>query len=347
VIKRWEVLAYSARIPPGRGYLLRLHDDSGRVGLGEARALEGFGSGPAALEAFISRPETVQSLLDRLAAEPMRAPEWATTAPVEALFAAETALSDLAAQDQGMSLVQQLGFALPEALCNSLLVSDEADALRLLREGHRNFKLKAQGVASEAMALLCCLFDAGEGTTRIRVDANGSWDRDTARAFLQQAPQGSISFVEQPFPPGDLDSCLWLRDRVTIPIALDEGAVSAEAVSEAARRGAAQLLVIKPMYHGLQGALRLAAAAAEHSLGVCVTHAMDSTVGRLATMHVAAAVGAMCPDATWPHGLYAPGLTCLADEPALQPDCLLMPTGHGLGCRGLRLNELEPVCEGP
>jgi o-succinylbenzoate synthase len=347
VITRWEVLAYSARLPPGRGYLLRLHDESGRVGLGEARALEGFGSGPAALEAFVSRPEAIQSLLDRLAADPMGAPEWATSAPVEALFAAETALSDLAAQDQGMSLVQQLGFAAPQALCNSLLVGHEADALRLLREGHRNFKLKARGPASEAMALLCCLFDAGEGTTSIRVDANGSWDRDSARAFLRQAPQGSISFVEQPFPSGDLDSCLWLRDRLPIPIALDEGAVSAEAVGEAARRGAAQLLVIKPMYRGLQGALRLAAAAAEHSLGACVTHAMDSTVGRLAAMHVAATVDAMCPDATWPHGLYAPGLTCLADEPALQPDHLLMPGGHGLGCRGLRLNELQPVCEGP
>jgi len=347
VITRWELLAYSARLPPGRGYVLRVHDDAGRVGVGEARALEGFGSGPASLQAFVSRPDAVQSLLDLLATGSLAVPESATNAPTEALFAAETALSDLAAQSQGMSMTRWLGHASPPALRNSILVGDEAEARQLLREGHRNFKLKAQGAASDCLDLLCRLFDASEGTTRIRVDANGSWDRDTARAFLRKTPQGSICFVEQPFPLGDLDSCVWLRDILPIPIALDEGAVSAEAVAEAARLGACQLIVIKPMYRGLQGALLLADAAAEHGLGACVTHAMDGTVGRLAAMHVAAAVDARCSNATWPHGLYAPGLTCLADEPVLQADRLLMPTEHGLGCHGLRLDELEPVCTGP
>lgn len=339
MITRWEVLAYCAALPPGRGYLLRLHDESGHVGLGDARALEGFGSGPATLEAFLSRPDAIQSLLDNHAADP--------NAPVEARFAAETAWADLAAQEQGMSLVRQLGFEQPLALRNSLLVGNEAEAMQLLREGHRNFKLKAQGAASETLGLLRQLFDAGEGATNIRVDANGSWDRQMALTFLREAPQGSICFVEQPFPPGDLDSCQWLRDRLAIPIALDEGAVSESDVGEAASCGAAQLVVIKPMYRGLQGALRLAAAAAEHGLGACVTHAMDSTVGRLAAMHVAAAVDAMCPGTAWPHGLYAPGLTCLADEPVLEPDRLLMPTGDGLGCRGLRVSDLEPVYTGP
>ena len=216
-----------------------------------------------------------------------------------------------------------------------------------MHEGHRNFKLKAQGAASDTLNLLRCLFDAAEGTTNIRVDANGSWDREIALTFLREAPPGSICFVEQPFPPGDLDSCQWLRDRLPVPIALDEGAVSEQDIGEAARRDAAQLVVIKPMYRGMQGALQLAAAAAAHELGACVTHAMDSTVGRLAAMHVAAVVDALCPDTAWPHGLYAPGLTCLADEPALEPDRLLMPTGNGLGCRGLRDNDLDPVCAGP
>lgn len=339
MITHWEVLAYSAALPPGRGYVLRLHDESGHVGLGDARALDGFGSGPATLEAFLARPDAIQSLLDSHTADP--------NAPVEALFAAETATADLAAQGQGISLVQQLGFEQPLALRNSLLVGNEADALRLLRDGHRNFKLKAQGAATETLDLLRHLFDAGEGATNIRIDANGSWDRQMALTFLREAPQGSICFVEQPFPPGDLDSCVWLRDRLAVPIALDEGLVSENDVGEAARCGAAQLVVIKPMYRGLHGALRLAAAAAEHGLGACVTHAMDSTVGRLAAMHVAAAVDAMCPDTAWPHGLYAPGLTCLADEPVLEPDRLLMPTGDGLGCRGLRVGDLEPVCAGP
>jgi L-alanine-DL-glutamate epimerase-like enolase superfamily enzyme len=264
--------------------------------------------------------------------------------PVEALFAAETALADLAAQREGVALVEYLGCTPPTCLSNSLLVGNEAAALRLLREGHRQFKLKVRGAAKDALALLERLHDASGGEARIRIDANGRWTRDDALTFLRQAPRDSICFVEQPFPIGDLDSCAWLHDRAAVPIALDEGADSAEAIGEAARRGAAQLVVVKPMYRGLRGTLRLAEAAAEHGLGACVTHAMDGTVGRLATMHVAAAVEARCPGGDWPHGLYAPGLTRLAEEPALRPDRLAMPAGPGLGCRDLRLDELEPVC---
>lgn len=336
MITRWEVLAYSARLPAGRGFVLRLHDISGHVGLGEARALEGFGSGPAALQAFMSRADAVRSLLDR--------PETEPNAPIEALFAAETALADLEARRRGMSLVEHLGFARPVSLVNSLLVTGDTDALRLLRDGHRNFKLKVQGAARDTLRLLQDLFEASEGTAVIRVDANGSWDRHSALTFLENAPAGSISFVEQPFPPHDLDSCAWLRDRLPIPIALDEGIVSVDDVAAAARLEAAQVLVIKPMYRGLHGALHLASAAAEHGIDACVTHAMDGTIGRLATMHVAAAVDAICPESAWPHGLFAPGLAQLADEPDLQPDCLLLPDGHGLGCHGLSEEQLELVC---
>ena len=336
MIVRWEVLAYSARLPTGRGYVLRLHDDDGRIGLGEARALPGFGSGPDALEAFVSNREAVQSLLDPPAA--------GAAPPAEVLFAVETASADLAAQVRGLSLVEQLGFDLPVSLSNSLLVDNEVDALHLVREGHRNFKLKARGAAPETLSLLQRLHAASEGTITARIDANGSWDRDTALNFLRQAPPGSISLVEQPFPSGDLDSCAWLRKQSAVPLALDEGIVSIDDVVAAARAGAASLVVIKPMYRGLHGALRLAAAAADCGLGACVTHAMDATVGRLATMHVAAAVDAICSESHWPHGLHAPGLTSLADEPDLQPDRLMMPGGHGLGCRGLHLDELELIC---
>ena len=335
MIARWEVLAYSARLPTGRGYLLRIHDDAGRVGLGEARALPGFGSGPAALEEFLRNPDAVRSLLERPTAD--------AATPVEALFAAETAIADLAAQVRGVSLVEHLGFSRPDGLANSLLVDNDEDALRLLGDGHRNFKLKAQGAAPDALSLLQRLHAASKGTARIRIDANGSWDRDTALDFLQQAPPGSISFVEQPFISGDLDSCVWLRNRSDVPIALDEGIVSTDDIVAAARANAASLVVIKPMYHGLQGAIRRAKAAADNGLGVCVTHAMDATPGRLATMHVAAAVDAICSASHWPHGLYAPGLTRVADEPDLQPDRLLMPAGKGLGCNGLRLDQLELV----
>ena len=155
MIARWEVLAYSARFPTGRGYVLRIHDDAGRIGNGEARALAGFGSGPDALEEFFRDPDAIRSLLERPAAD--------DATPAEALFAVETAIADLASQVRGVSLVEHLGFDLPDGLANSLLVDDEEEALRRLRDGHRNFKLKAQGAAPDTLALLQRLHAASEG----------------------------------------------------------------------------------------------------------------------------------------------------------------------------------------
>jgi len=345
VISRWEILAYPARLPPGRGYLLRIQDRDGVVGLGEARALEGFGSGPAALDNFVRRRDAVDSLLRALAAENgPKAPGAAATVPVEALFAAETALCDMAAQRAGQPLVRWLGFTPPRALPNSLLVGDKDSALRLAAEGHRNFKLKVRGRDRACLALLQVLLEACEGQAQLRLDANGSWQRDDVLWFTRLVPAPSIAYLEQPFAAADLDSCTWLRETTGLRLALDEAAVSEDALHEIARRQAADLVVIKPMYRGLRGALALARAAADCGLGACVTHAMDATPGRLATMHVAAAVSTLCPTPAWPHGLQAPGLTRLATEPAMEADRVLMPTGIGLGYRGLRQDQLEPVC---
>ena len=332
---RWEVLAYTAARPPGHGFILRLHDDEGRTGLGEARALEGFGSSPTRLDAFLADRAAVERLLDTLQ-DDGSASDTLGNVPVEALFAAETALSDLAAQRESQPLVEYLGFAATDGLSNSTLITNEAEAIPLLAAGHRNFKLKARGVDENCLSLASRLVDASNGEANLRIDANGSWDRDNASDFLAGAPRDAIVFVEQPFPVGDLDSCAWLQEYSGLPVALDEGAGSLDAIADAARAGAARLVIIKPMYRGLHGALQLAEAASEHGLGACVTHAMDATVGRVATMHVAAAVDDICRDATWPHGLYAPGLTVLAGEPALEPDRLLLPRGVGLGCGDLR-----------
>lgn len=343
MIECWEVLSYTARRPPGRGFLLKLHDDAGRTGYGEARGLEGFGSSPAVLEAFITDAGAMEKLINAVIAEKSSPLD----APIEALFATETAIADLAAQTKGVSLAEFLGCERAASVRNSLLVTETREALRMLREGHRNFKVKAGGTDRSCLDLMHRLVEAGGGEVGLRIDANGSWDRDGARDFLGQAPVDAISLIEQPFAAGDLDACLWLRGEFDIPIALDEGADSADAIRAAARVDAAQVVVVKPMYRGLRGAMELLGVAADCGLGACVTHAMDATVGRLAAMQLAAVADALCGDRGWPHGLFAPGLTSLADEPVLWPDRLDLPTGPGLGCSGLRCEALQAISAGP
>jgi len=334
VIVRWELLRYIAGQPAAEGYVLRLQDDAGNTGLGEARAITGFGSGPAALRAFLARSANITALLHNLQQD---TPTALDSIPPEALFAAESAMHDLAARATGQDLTSWLGYPARTFLANSLLVSDEQQARQLADQGHRNFKLKAHGDSPSWLSLFDLLRTATQGQARIRVDANQSWDLDTAERLLGQVTLENLAFVEQPFPVGDLDSCLKLKNSLGVTIAIDEGAADKSSIEEIAARNAADLVVIKPMFRGLAGAMDLAATARANSLGVCITHSMDGTIGRLAAMHIAATV-----DGPWPHGLFAPGLPALAEEPRLEPDRLVMPTGPGLGLSGLREDLLEP-----
>ena len=334
MIVRWELLRYIAGQPAAEGYVLRLQDDAGNTGLGEARAIAGFGSGPTVLKNFLAQAENITALLHSLQQD---TPTALDSIPPEALFAAETAMHDLAARATGQNLTSWLGYPARTSLANSLLVSDEEQARQLAEQGHRNFKLKAHGDSPVWLSLFEVLRTATQGQARIRVDANQSWDLDTAEHLLGQAALENLVFVEQPFPAGDLDSCLKLKNTLGVTIAIDEGAGDKESIEEIAARDAADLVVIKPMFRGLAGALDLAATAEANSLGVCITHSMDGTIGRLAAMHIAATI-----DGPWPHGLFAPGLPELAEEPRLEPDRLLMPSGPGLGWGELRDDLLGP-----
>jgi len=342
VIARWELLRYLTGHPAHEGFVLRLLDDEGQVGLGEARTIEGYGSGQAILNAFLSDHARMDGLLHSLQkdmaqserVQPMPAD---ARVPVEALFAAETALYDLASRRADQDLTSWLGYPHRESLANSMLVADEAQARRLAEAGNRNFKLKADGESADWLLLFHTLVEATDGQARIRVDANGSWNHGIALELLGQVPLENLDYLEQPFPVDDLASCRRLKDRLGIIIGIDEGVRSTQTIEDLARLGAADLVVIKPMFRGLAGALDLASTALALGLGVCVTHSMDGTLGRLAAMHVAAAVGG-----DRPHGLYAPGLPRLAREPVLKPDEIRMPDGPGLGWTDLRDEILKP-----
>lgn len=58
-------------------------------------------------------------------------------------------------------------------------------------------------------------------TARLRLDANGGWDRPTATAWANRlAGEPRLEWLEQPLPPGDQEGLDTLAQR--IPVALDE-----------------------------------------------------------------------------------------------------------------------------
>ncbi|MCB9537130.1 MAG: hypothetical protein H6704_12835 [Myxococcales bacterium] len=150
--------------------------------------------------------------------------------------------------------------------------------------GARALKVKVGPDLDAADALLTALRAAAPGLA-LRVDANGAWTRDQAAAALDRLARHDLAWIEQPCPA--LADLAWLVARTAVPVAADESVVAdaAGAVEVAA------VVVLKPAFLGAPlRTLSLAAEAARRGVGVCVTHALESPIGRAGALHVAAAL---------------------------------------------------------
>jgi o-succinylbenzoate synthase len=123
----------------------------------------------------------------------------------------------------------------------------------------------------------------------LRADANGAWDRPTARRVLSTLARLDLAYVEQPLSEPDLAGHAALRG-VGARVALDESLASAS-VEEVLAAGAADVLVLKPMALGGPGRARSAALRAR-KMGVepIVTTTIDGALARAAAVHVAASI---------------------------------------------------------
>ncbi|QWT24335.1 o-succinylbenzoate synthase [Subtercola sp. PAMC28395] len=124
---------------------------------------------------------------------------------------------------------------------------------------------------------------------RIRLDANGGWNVDEAEHAIHALAEFDLEYVEQPCATVDE---LWeIRQRVKymgIPIAADESVRKVDDPLDVARRGAADLLVIKAQpLGGIHSALDIVERA---GLPVVVSSALDTSIGIAMGAHLAACI---------------------------------------------------------
>jgi len=341
---------------------IRLHDDRGHVGLGEALPLPGYSRDDAAtaervlaaiaaqfaddgLEAPDTPPgavvpkNSVGAVGARLdaALAPCAGPLAASPA---ARFALECALVDVLARRQGLSAARWLadGRDLRPVPVSLLLPDDDQAALDAagagVARGYTVLKLKiarADRTRAAEDALLAALRRAADaagasaGARRVlfRLDANGALDPARAAERLAALASHGVELVEEPVS----GAALLALPPLPLPWAADESLADAALAAAllalpTARRPVA--LVLKPAQLGLTNCLRLAAAAAARGVGVIVTHSLDGDLGHAAACALAAAL----PQPPWPCGL-APHAGLRLPPPALP--WLPVPTALGLG----------------
>ena len=173
--------------------------------------------------------------------------------------------------------------------------------------------------AADDEARLEAVRDALGPEGRIRVDANGGWDVDTAVRLtgLLDRAAGGLEYVEQPC--ATVEELALVRRRVSVPVAADESIRRAEDPYRVRELEAADIAVLKVQpLGGVRACLRIAE---DIGLPVVVSSALETSVGIAAGVALAAAL----PDLPYACGLATVQL--LTDDVAREP---LLPEGGSL-----------------
>ncbi len=240
----------------------------------------------------------------------------------EAVCAAELALLDLLGQQLGRSVSSLLHAEPSVSVRSHALVDDVRQAELAVAAGFDTLKVKV-GVADldDDDARLARIRSAAGPDVRIRIDANGAWARDQACWAIERLMRHEIVLVEQPVQADLITDLGYVRSRVPVDIAADESVTGPVGLRRILAEGAADVIVLKPMFIGGAAATReLAELCAAAEVPVYVTHALESAVGRAGAIHIAASLPGACR-----------GVVCgVCSDVSGGPD-VAVPGGAGLG----------------
>ena len=308
-VKTAEIFRYAVPLDPplsmgGRtwqtreGFFIKLTDDAGAVGWGEAAPLGNFQSGNlkkteeqlinvASLLRNQPLPEAIEEMkaihIDGIAlAEYRPAVQWAV----------ETALFTLKSNARQIPLARMLNrHCEPEIPVNGFLSGSLADivsqAQTLLEQGYRAFKIKVgQCALEDDIKRIQAVNAVIEGKALLRVDANRSWELPDAVEFIRRVGLSTIEYVEEPLK--DLSRVGDFYQETFMPVALDES-IQALDLDRIQSMDGVDVLVLKPSVFGsFHKIWEIATRAKNRGLSVVFSSAFESSYGLTVIAHLAA-----------------------------------------------------------
>jgi o-succinylbenzoate synthase len=291
--------------------LLRLEDDDGNVGFGEAAPFEPY-DGVA---------------IDDVAAALADGPP-AADAPAQAHAAWELALLDLEARRAGraiggpgaerIAVNRTLGAGPPEEVAKR--------AAEGVRAGYSCLKLKV-GLPDDLDRVSAVRAAVGPWPA-LRIDANGAWSVDQAVAAIDRLAAFDLQLVEQPCRT--LDELAEVRRNCSVPIAADESVATADDVRAAAAAGACDIVNVKlAASGGWAGARDAMRVARQNGLEPFMSSTFDGPWGIAAALQLAAAEGVSLACGLATLELFDARLAAALAPP--RDGLLRVPAGPGLG----------------
>jgi L-alanine-DL-glutamate epimerase-like enolase superfamily enzyme len=320
--------------------LLRLRDEEGIVGLGEAVPLSLRGGASIEqvvreLEGFAERVKGAEGQEVEGLSAPARCAVATARMDLLGRWAGrkEAGRSREVARDEAVPCNATLSAGAPEEVA--------AEAERWAGDGFTTFKLKLGAESASTLAVhgltrtrdgdverVRAVREAVGTGARIRVDVNAAWDLETAKSTLAELEPLGIELAEQPV--ATMEEMAELAERTSIPLAADESVASLDEAERAVAIGACAYTGIKlSKVGGPEEALAIA-----DVLPAYVSSALDGPVGIAAGAQVALSLAQHPERLELAHGLATQRLfatTIAAVECELCDGMLQLPPGSGLG----------------
>jgi muconate cycloisomerase len=306
-----SMLRTSYGAPPDRRphVMVRLVDERGRVGYGEAAPLPQFTGETADGILLHLRRRYLPLLIGRTAFE-LSAVRMALDAALpgnsSARAAIDVAMHDLMGRGAGLGVADLLGGPVRDSVpCTMPLGVDDvpatvAAAERAVARGIGTLKMKIGPEPDADIERVRAVRAAVGDGVAIRIDANQGYDVPTAMRVVGRLADIGIEYVEQPVAQWDHAGLAEVRRHTGVPIGVDEGLHTLRDAVRLIELGAADHFMIKLIKTGGLGPARaIAELAAAHRIGIVVVSPFETQVGAAAGLALALAA----PTATLAHEL--------------------------------------------
>ena len=309
-----------------RTVCVRLVDQDGNEGLGEAAPSKYYGETPESVLAALQLYGTLLPDDPFQLEDAERRWENKLRGNAAARSALSAALHDLVGKRLDVPLFRMWGLDPCLAPKSTFTIGlDTPERIKAkVREADAYPILKVKLGTDRDLEILRAIRDATD--KEIRVDANCGWTVKRALQMLPALDEFGVTVLEQPLVPHDIEGLATVTAHADIPVIADESCLTTVDIPRLV--GKVDGINIKlAKCGGLREALRMIAVARAHGMMVMVGCMIESSLGITAAAHLTPLVDIVDLD----------GAALLADDPfigaTIDAGQVTLPTGAGLGVR--------------
>jgi len=163
-------------------------------------------------------------------------------------------------------------------------------AKKIIEKGFKTLKIKAgRDNFEDDYNCIKAVRDNFGNDIKLRVDANGKWNFESAINNLERLEELNLEYAEQPVNP--LDDFVKLKSDVSLPLAADESIRTKKAAENFIKKNAVNYLILKPMIiGGLLPTLEIIELAEKNNMTPVITSSFESAIGKANAVIAAATV---------------------------------------------------------